>query len=91
MSGQLCLVVNLLSPALSLANAPLHGGAQLKLAECKMRVDAARLLIMRAVAAADAEALAGADPGSGARALAFPSALDSSLAKCFSNQVCKCA
>ena len=67
---------------------------QMKLAECKMRVDAARLLIMRAVAAADAEALSSrgagaggaADAGAEPRALCFPSTLDSSLAKCFSNE-----
>jgi len=69
---------------------------QMKLAECKMRVDAARLLIMRAVAAADAEALSSRGGGGGGggggeeaeqpRALCFPSTLDSSLAKCFSNE-----
>ena len=44
---------------------------QLKLAEMKMRVEAARLLIWRAVSQADA---------------GLPAALDSALAKCFANE-----
>lgn len=47
---------------------------QLKLAEMKMRVDAARLLIWRA-------ASNGQD--------GLPSVLDSSLAKCFANEICR--
>lgn len=45
---------------------------QLKLAEMKMKVEAARLLIYRAAANAEAE---------------LPSVLDSSLAKCFANTI----
>ncbi len=47
---------------------------QLKLAEMKMRVDAARLLIWRAAS--------NAQDG-------LPSVLDSSLAKCFANEICR--
>ena len=63
---------------------------QLKLAEMKMRVDAARLLIMRAAAAADAKAASARPQGEQQEedlaAPVFPSTLDSSLAKCFSNE-----
>lgn len=47
---------------------------QLKLADMKMRVDAARLLIWRAAS--------NAQDG-------LPSVLDSSLAKCFANEICR--
>ena len=60
---------------------------QLKLADMAMRVEAARLLILRAASGGDGGGDVGGNGGEDGGGL--PSILDSSLAKCFANEIAR--